>query len=112
MLDLLAVSRSGAVSGASGVANISQRKTRGGITSVGVVDFVPRAWWRLLTEAVDLSISSAEGLDRDKRHVDMVVGRLGSGPDFPESAEERLFVADWKLMMRTGHTLDMRKLLN
>lgn len=83
-----------------------------GITPVTAVDFVPRALQRLIAEAPNLSVSVIEGLDREiiemlrTRQLDLVISRIGIGPDYPDVDEERLFLADWKLIMRHGHALD------
>lgn len=83
-----------------------------GITPVTAVDFVPRALKHLLAEAPNLSVSIIEGLDREiiemlrTRQLDLVISRIGVGPDYPDVEEERLFLADWKLIMRAGHALD------
>lgn len=83
-----------------------------GITPVTAVDFVPRALKQLMEEAPNASVSVIEGLDREiidmlrTRRLDLVISRIGIGQDFPEIEEERLFLADWKLIMRRGHRLD------
>jgi DNA-binding transcriptional LysR family regulator len=83
-----------------------------GITPVTAVDFVPRALKYLLAEAPNVSVSIIEGLDREiiemlrTRQLDLVISRIGVGPDYPDVDEERLFLADWKLIMRRGHALD------
>jgi LysR family transcriptional regulator, regulator of abg operon len=83
-----------------------------GITPVTAVDFVPRALKRLLEQAPHASIRVIEGLDREiiemlrTRLIDLVISRIGIGPDYPDIEEQRLFLADWKLIMRRGHRLD------
>jgi DNA-binding transcriptional LysR family regulator len=83
-----------------------------GITPVTAVDFVPRALRRLLEQAPNASVRVIEGLDREiiemmrTRVIDLVISRIGTGPDYPDIEEERLFLADWKLIMRRGHVLD------
>jgi DNA-binding transcriptional LysR family regulator len=83
-----------------------------GITPITAVDFVPRALKRLLEEVPHASVRVIEGLDSEivemlrTRLIDLVISRIGAGPDHPDVEEERLFLADWKLIMRRGHRLD------
>lgn len=84
-----------------------------GITPVAAVGIVPRALEMLLRESPDIAVSVTEGLDREimemlrARQLDLLVSRIGVGPDYPDVAEERLFLADWSLIMRAGHPLSV-----
>jgi LysR family transcriptional regulator of gallate degradation len=82
-----------------------------GITPVTAVGMVPRALDILLHETPGVSVSLSEGLDREMMHqlrtrqLDLLVSRLGVGPDYPDVEEERLFAADWSLITGPRHPL-------
>ena len=82
-----------------------------GITPVTTVGMVPRALDILLHETPGVSVSVTEGLDREIMHMlrtrqlDLLVSRLGVGPDYPDIEEERLFTADWSLITGPRHPL-------
>jgi DNA-binding transcriptional LysR family regulator len=86
-----------------------------GITPVTSVGLVPKAMARLLAETPDVSVSIVEGLDREitemlrQRRLDLVISRVGVGPELPDLAEKRLFNADWSLIVGPGHSLAGRR---
>jgi DNA-binding transcriptional LysR family regulator len=82
-----------------------------GITPVTAVGMVPRALDLLLHETPGVSVSVTEGLDKEIMHLlrtrqlDLLVSRLGVGPDYPDVEAERLFAADWALITGPRHPL-------
>ncbi len=85
-----------------------------GITPVTAVGLVPAALELLTRETPNVSVSVTEGLDDEivsmlrSRELDLVVSRLGVGPDYPDIAEEPLILADWSLITRPQHPLGGR----
>ncbi len=82
-----------------------------GITPITAVGLVPIALESLLRETPNVSVSVVEDLD-DKilsmlraRELDLVISRLGVGPDYPDVETEPLLLADWSLILRSEHPL-------
>ncbi len=88
-----------------------------GITPVTAVGIIPRALDVLLHETPAVAVSVTEGLDREIMHMlrtrelDLLVSRLGVGPDYPDVEAERLFSADWALITGPRHPLADRSSL-
>ncbi|MBK9351807.1 MAG: LysR family transcriptional regulator [Sulfuritalea sp.] len=82
-----------------------------GITPITAVGLVPIALESLLRDTPNVSVSVVEDLD-DKilsmlraRELDLVISRLGVGPDYPDVETEPLLLADWSLILRSEHPL-------
>lgn len=82
-----------------------------GITPVTAVGLVPQALELLTRETPNISVSVTEGLDDEiksmlrSRELDLVVSRLGVGPEYPDIVEDPLILAGWSLITRPGHRL-------
>ncbi|MBK8759068.1 MAG: LysR family transcriptional regulator [Sulfuritalea sp.] len=82
-----------------------------GITPITAVGLVPIALESLLRDTPNVSVSVVEDLD-DRilsmlraRELDLVISRLGVGPDYPDVKTEPLLLADWSLILRSEHPL-------
>jgi DNA-binding transcriptional LysR family regulator len=82
-----------------------------GITPVTAVGLVPQALELLTRETPNISVSVIEGLDNEiksmlrSRELDLVVSRLGVGPEYTDIEEDPLILAGWSLITRPGHRL-------
>jgi DNA-binding transcriptional LysR family regulator len=82
-----------------------------GVTPITAAGIVPRALEFLVQSAPNVQVSITEGLDSEiadllrRGHLDILVSRIGVGPDFPDLVQEALFMSDWTLIMRVDHPL-------
>lgn len=89
-----------------------------GITPITSVGLVPKVVARLLAETPDISVSIVEGLDSEitemlrQGRLDLVIRRIGIGPEHPDLEEQRLFNADWSLIVGARHPLAGRAEVN
>ena len=64
--------------------------------------------------APKVNVSITEGLDSEiadllrRGQLDLVVSRIGLGPEYPDLEQETLFISDWALITRVGHPLSRR----
>ena len=85
-----------------------------GVTPITAAGVVPKALEILVQMAPKVNISITEGLDSEiadllrRGQLDLVVSRIGVGPDYPDLQQETLFISDWALITRVGHPLSRR----
>ena len=85
-----------------------------GVTPITAAGIVPKALDILVQMAPKVHISITEGLDSEiadllrRGQLDLVVSRIGVGPDYPDLNQEALFVSDWALITRVGHPMSRR----
>ncbi|WP_165498103.1 LysR family transcriptional regulator [Siculibacillus lacustris] len=89
-----------------------------GVTPITTVGLVPQALDLLLGETPDVAVKVTEGLDDEilamlkTRELDLLVSRLGQGSLEGEVESERLFFADWSLVVRPDHPLAEREMIS
>ena len=85
-----------------------------GVTPITAAGVVPMALEILVQMAPKVNVSITEGLDSEiadllrRGQLDLVVSRIGVGPDYPDLEQETLFISDWTLITRVGHPLGRR----
>jgi DNA-binding transcriptional LysR family regulator len=85
-----------------------------GVTPITAAGVVPKALEILVQMAPKVHVSIMEGLDSEiadllrRGQLDLVVSRIGVGPDYPDLSQEALFMSDWALITRVGHPVSRR----
>ena len=85
-----------------------------GVTPITAAGVVPKALKILVQMAPQVNVSITEGLDSEiadllrRGQLDLVVSRIGLGPEYPDLEQETLFISDWALITRVGHPLSRR----